>query len=293
MKWAIIATWPMAYEGVCRGADILQNGGNSQDAAEAVAIDVEDNPEFTSVGTGGLPNEKGEVQLDGAFMDGNTLAVGAVAGMKGFKNPIKIARALMEERFNNFLVGAGAEDYADKKGFERAILLSEKGKEQWLLGHEKVKKGLSAYDGHDTVGIVALDTTGAITSATSTSGLFMKKEGRVGDSPLFGSGLYADSEVGGATATGVGEDIMKGCSSFYITCLMKAGKSPQEAADEAVRSLHNRLVKAVGKARDISVVCLGRDGSYGASTNIDSFEFVVATNDMKPTIIKAKSILQN
>lgn len=292
MKWAIIATWPMAYDGVCKGAEILKNGGNAKDASEIVAIEVEDNPEFTSVGTGGLPNEKGDVQLDAAFMDGDNLAVGAVAGMKGFKNPIKIARQLMGERFNNFLVGAGAEEYADKNNFERAILLTEKGKEQWLEGSKKIKRGLSAYDGHDTVGIVALDIKGSIASATSTSGLFMKKEGRVGDSPLFGSGLYADSEFGGATATGVGEDIMKGCSSFHITYLIKQGKSPQEAADEAVRELHYKLVKAYGKARDISVVCLDKNGAYGASTNIDEFEFVIATHNMKPTVIKAKSILK-
>lgn len=291
MGWTIIATWPMSYDGVCLAADILRGGGNAFDAAEVVAVDVEDNPEYTSVGRGGLPNENGEVQLDAAFMDGSSMRVGAVAGMRGFKNPVKIARALMAESFNNFLVGTGAESYAASHGFDREMLLTEKARGQWLKGRDKLKNGLSAYDGHDTVGIVALDSLGTVAAATSTSGLFMKREGRIGDTAIFGSGLYADSLAGGAAATGVGEDIMKGCVSFHITDLLKSGKSAQQAAEEAVRAIHNRLVEAAGKARDISVVCVDKDGGYGAASNIDSFEFVVATDKQAPAIIKSVCVV--
>src|SRR5690606_10503834 len=128
---------------------------------------------------------------------------------------------------------------------------------------ETIEKGLSPYDGHDTVGMVALDSRNSMAAGTSTSGLFMKKRGRVGDSPLSGSGFYVDSEIGGATATGLGEDIMKGCVSYEIVRLMKEGYTPQGAADKAVAELNDLLIKKRKKAGDISVVCINNKGEFG------------------------------
>lgn len=285
MNWGIIATWRMALEGVQEAAKILKDNGKSGDAVETAIKIVEDFPYYKSVGYGGLPNENGEVELDAAYMDGDSLSIGAIAGIKDFKNPISIARKLSEEEFNCFLVGQGAEEYAHKNGFERVNMLTERAIIHYKNRlKETIEKGLSPYDGHDTVGMVALDSRNSMAAGTSTSGLFMKKRGRVGDSPLSGSGFYVDSEIGGATATGLGEDIMKGCVSYEIVRLMKEGYTPQDAADKAVTELNDLLIKKRRKAGDISVVCINNKGEFGVATNINGFSFVVATEIIPLTV---------
>ncbi|MBS4536754.1 N(4)-(beta-N-acetylglucosaminyl)-L-asparaginase [Clostridium sp. D2Q-14] len=245
MSWGIIATWRMALEGIQEGVKCLQNKGNSGDAIEKAIKMVEDFPYYKSVGYGGLPNENGEIELDAAFMDGDSLSIGAVAGIKDFKNPISIARKLSGERVNCFLVGQGAEEYAHKNEFERVNMLTDRAIIHYKNRlKETVDKGLSPYSGHDTVGMIALDSNNSMVGGTSTSGLFMKKRGRTGDSAISGSGFYVDSEIGGATATGLGEDIMKGCTSYEIVRLMKEGYSPQEAADKAVNDINNLLINS-------------------------------------------------
>ena len=233
--WGMIATWRMALEGITEASEHLEKGMEAGDAVELAVRRVEDYPFYKSVGYGGLPNENCEVELDAAFMDGNTLDIGAVAGIRDYSNPVSIARKLSYEKVNNFLVGIGAEDYAHKNGFERKNMLTDRAKLHYKKRKkETLDKGLSPYAGHDTVGMISLDKTGKMCAATSTSGLFMKKRGRIGDSALSGSGFYVDSRIGGATATGLGEDLMKGCISYEIVRLMKEGKHPQEACDIAV-----------------------------------------------------------
>ena len=291
MKYAMIATWRMAVEGITSSKQILEKGGTAGDAIENAIKMVEDYPFYKSVGYGGLPNEDCEVELDAAYMDGDTLDIGAVAGIKDYKNPISIARKLSKERFNCFLVGAGAEAYAHKEGFERVNMLTDRAKMHYQKRRkETIEKGLSPYDGHDTVGMIALDSEKKMVAGTSTSGLFMKKRGRVGDSPLSGSGFYVDSEVGGASATGLGEDLMKGCISYEIVRLMKEAYHPQEAADKAVEDLNAELKKRRGKAGDLSVVCLNNKGEFGVATNIDGFSFSVMTDDMEPTVYVCKNV---
>ena len=285
MNWAVIATWRMALEGIQEGTKLLQNKGSSGDAVEIAIKMVEDFPYYKSVGYGGLPNENGEVELDAAYMDGDSLSIGAVAGIKDFKNPISIARKLSQEKFNCFLVGHGADEYAHKNGFERANMLTDRAIIYYKNRlKETVDKGLSPYAGHDTVGMIALDSNHSMACGTSTSGLFMKKRGRTGDSAVSGSGFYVDSEVGGATATGLGEDIMKGCISYEIVRLMKDGYTPQEAADKAVSELNDLLIKRRKEAGDISVVCINNKGEFGVATNIEGFSFVVATEKLPPTV---------
>ena len=291
MKYAMIATWRMAVEGITSSKEVLEKGGTAGDAIENAIKMVEDYPFYKSVGYGGLPNEDCEVELDAAYMDGDTLDIGAVAGIKDYKNPISIARKLSKERFNCFLVGAGAEAYAHKEGFERVNMLTDRAKMHYQKRRkETIEKGLSPYDGHDTVGMIALDSEKKMVAGTSTSGLFMKKRGRVGDSPLSGSGFYVDSEVGGASATGLGEDLMKGCISYEIVRLMKEGYHPQEAADKAVEDLNAELKRRRGKAGDLSVVCLNNKGEFGVATNIDGFSFSVVTEDMEPTVYVCKNV---
>lgn len=287
--WGMIATWRMALEGITEGSKILGNGGDAGDAIETAIKAVEDFPYYKSVGFGGLPNEEMEVELDAAFMDGNTLGIGAVAAIKDFANPISIAKRLSVEKVNNVLVAEGAEKFAHKEGFERKNMLSDRAKIHYRKRVKEIKQQeLKPYAGHDTVGMVCLDNNSKMTAATSTSGLFMKKKGRVGDSPISGSGFYVDSEVGGASATGLGEDLMKGCISYEIVRLMSEGKSPQEACEIAVNNLDEKLKKKRGEAGDLSVVAMNNKGEWGVATNIKGFSIAVVTENQEPIVYTTK-----
>lgn len=153
---------------------------------------------------------------------------------------------------------------------------------------ETIDQGLSPYDGHDTVGMIGLDTRGSMSVATSTSGLFMKRRGRLGDSPIIGSGFYCDSQIGAATATGVGEDLMKGCTSYEIVRRMEGGMTPQDAADSVIFELEDKLMARFGRVGDLSVVCMNKLGEFGVSTNIKTFSFVATTRDLPPTVYLAE-----
>lgn len=289
--WGIIATWRMAVEGITKASDMLKNGGNAGDAIETAIKEVEDFPYYKSVGYGGLPNEEMEVELDAAYMDGDTLDIGAVAAIKDFANPISIARRLSQEPVNNLLVGEGAEKFAHRNGFERKNMLTDRAKIHY---HNRVKEvqetEIKPYTGHDTVGMVCLDSAGKMTAATSTSGLFMKRKGRVGDSPISGSGFYVDSAVGGASATGLGEDVMKGCVSYEIVRLMKEGMHPQQACEAAVNLFDKTLRERRGKAGDMSLIAMNNKGEWGVATNIEGFSFSVATEGQKPIVYLTKNI---
>lgn len=289
--WGIIATWTMALDGVKKASEILNENGDAGDAIETAIKEVEDFPYYKSVGYGGLPNEEMVVELDAAYMDGDTLDIGAVAAIKDFANPVSIARRLSVEKVNNLLVGSGAEKFAQQAGFERKNMLSDRAKIHYKNRVKEVREQeIKPYSGHDTVAMVCLDSTGKMTSATSTSGLFMKKSGRVGDSPIAGAGFYVDSQIGGAGATGLGEDVMKGCVSYEIVRLMKEGMHPQEACEKAVNDFSLELEKRRGKAGDMSLVAMNNKGQWGVATNIEGFSFVVATAKEKPVVYVTKNI---
>lgn len=292
--YGIIATWRMALEGVSEAETMLAEGASVKDALETAVRAVEDFKYYKSVGYGGLPNEEEVVELDAAFMDGDTLSIGAVGAVQDFANPVSIARKLSLEPVNNFLVGKGAEKYAHKNGFERKNMLSERAKIHYHnrlvedAAKSQAERELKPYAGHDTVGMVALDKEDSMAAATSTSGLFMKKSGRLGDSPVVGSGLYVDSEVGGASATGLGEDLMKGCISYEIVRRMKEGMHPQEACESAVKELDEKLKKRRGSAGDLSLIAMNNKGEWGCATNIKGFSFAVATENLEPTVYLVK-----
>ena len=283
----IIATWRMAKEGIEQGFEQLNQNGKASDAIETAIKAVEDFPYYKSVGYGGLPNEDQVVELDAGYMDGDTFDVGAICAIKDFANPISIAKKLSEEKVNNILVSYGAEKYAREHHFEEKEMLTDRAKAFYRKKKKELEQQaqeLKPYDGHDTVGMVCLDENGTVVAGTSTSGLFMKKPGRIGDSPFVGSGFYADSEVGGATATGLGEDLMKGCISYEIVRLMKEGLTPQEACEKAVNDLDASLKKKRTVAGDLSVVAMNNKGEFGCATNIEGFSFSVATSDVEPTV---------
>ncbi|MBM6440736.1 N(4)-(beta-N-acetylglucosaminyl)-L-asparaginase [Lacticaseibacillus rhamnosus] len=285
--WGVIATWRMAHDGVKKASQLLQANGTAGDAVEALIKTVEAYPYYKSVGYGGLPNENGEVEMDAAFMDGDTLAQGAVAGIHQVLHAVSVARALSYDHYNSFLVGQGATQYAQLNGFEMRNMLTDRAKKRWEKRRAELADAkIKPYDGHDTVGAITLAPTGSMAAATSTSGLFMKRPGRVGDSPLSGSGFYVDSDIGGAAATGLGEDIMKGCLSYEIVRRMGEGRTPQEACDEAVYSFIEKLKRRYGKAGEFSLIALDRAGNWGVATNVE-FTFSVATASQKPVILMA------
>lgn len=284
-KYVMVATWSMAFESLQNEYLKIKEGGLiNPSIIDAVKL-IEDYPLYKSVGCGGLLNRHGNLQLDASFMEGDTLKVGALAALEGFANPIEIAYSLKDLEYNSFLVGLGACEYAKANGFaekrmitERAIKLYEERKKQIEL------EDLVPYSGHDTVCILGKDVSGSISVGTSTSGLFMKETGRVGDSPVSGSGFYANSDFGACAATGLGEDIMKTCISYEVVRLMEEGYSAQNAADIAIDKAQSNLMKRYGKCGDISIVCCDRDGNYGAATTIDEFSYVAFNEHTKPTI---------
>ena len=172
--WSVISTWPFSLQAARMAAEILRRGGSAFDAAEQGIRLVESDPEVDSVGLGGLLNRDGQLELDAAIMDGNTLRSGSVAGIRGCEHPITVARAVLEKTRHALLVGDGAAQFAGEAQLPRVpaeALITEKARESWLKKRE---------EGHDTIGLVALDASGRIVAATSTSGLSMKLPGRAG-----------------------------------------------------------------------------------------------------------------
>lgn len=283
--WSTIATWEFSLQAVRAAGEILTAGGSALDAAEAGVRLVETDPTVESVGRGGFLNANGELELDGAVMDGDTLRMGVVAGVKGFEHPVTIARAVMERTRHSILVGPGAEAFARSIGIQEAdrdYLITETARRVWAE-----KKAL----GHDTIGQVTLDSRGSIAVATSTSGASMKLPGRVGDSPIIGSGFYAESGVGGAAATGWGEDIMRTCCSFRAVELMRSGLSAQEAAETVVRTAHEAILRHGGKPDCIALVCLDANGGWGAAANHRGFSYARARQDAAAEVVSVEPIL--
>ncbi|APA64796.1 isoaspartyl peptidase/L-asparaginase family protein [Maribacter sp. 1_2014MBL_MicDiv] len=231
-----ICTWNFG-NATAKAWEVLEKGGNALDAVHQGVMVEENDLSNSTVGNGGRPDRDGNVTLDACIMDkdGNC---GAVLAMQNIANPISVARKVMEETPHVMLAGKGAEQFAYEQGFEKTNLLTEESKQAW----EKWKK-TSQYkpiiniENHDTIGMLAIDAEGDIAGACTTSGMAYKMAGRVGDSPIIGAGLFVDNEVGGATATGVGEEVVRTVGSFLIVELMRQGKSPQEACEEGVKRI--------------------------------------------------------
>ena len=281
-KYAMIATWKMSFDGVKSAIPFLE-GNHTVSACIRKAINVvENNPEFRSVGYGGLPNRDGFVELDAGYMDGNTMHFGGVIETRSIRNPIDVAIKLSENQLNCLLSGDGAERFAIQNGFEMANLLTEEATRQWAERVEKEKSAsrLEAYNDHDTVNVICKKGN-SLAVGVSTSGLFMKNQGRVGDSPVIGSGFYCDSTIGSASATGVGEDVMRGCLSYEIVRQIKEGKHPLAACESALTAHLERLNTAGVTSGSISLIAMDKDGNFGAATTHPQFIFVTANQEKK------------
>jgi len=245
--------------------EMLTAGASAVDAVERATNIIEEDPEDMSVGYGGLPNERGVVQLDASIMDGRTYNAGSVAALENIKHPSSVARLVMERTDHVMLVGAGALEFAKSWGFPEEDLLTEKARENWLRwrethsdrddwgppDHLRPEDERDAFrnnppvETYGTVNVLAVDRDGHVAGITSTSGLSYKIPGRIGDSPIIGASLYVDNEVGAAGATGRGEDVIKACSSYSIVMRMREGLSPQDACEDALRMISERY-KAAG-----------------------------------------------
>ncbi len=262
IKPMAICTWNFK-NATAKAWEVLQNGGSALDAVEQGVMVEEANENNQTVGKGGRPDRDGNVTLDACIMDkdGNC---GAVLAMQNIVHPVSVARKVMEDTPHVMLAGKGAEQFAYEKGFEKVDLLTEKSKQQWLEWKKTSQyKPIINIENHDTIGMLAIDKNGDISGACTTSGMAYKYAGRVGDSPIIGAGLFIDNEVGGATATGVGEEVVRTVGSFLIVELMRQGKSPQEACEEGVKRI-------IAKNKDntdfqigfIAVNKKGETGSY-------------------------------
>ncbi|NJB85550.1 L-asparaginase/N4-(beta-N-acetylglucosaminyl)-L-asparaginase [Lewinella marina] len=272
----VISTWQHGLAANEAAWEVLQGGGNALDAAEAGVKVTEADPTVSTVGLGGRPDRDGIVTLDAAIMDGAG-DCGSVMALQDILHPISVARRVMDNTPHVMLAGEGARQFALAEGFPTTNLLTEDSKQEW----EQWKRDNPGYrppinvENHDTIGLLALDAQGRLAAACTTSGAAYKYHGRVGDSPIVGAGLYADNEVGAATATGWGEAVVRACGSFLVVELMRQGHSPTEACRMAVE----RVIAKNPDYREIQVgfIALAKDGTTGGYCIHPNFDYAVYT----------------
>ena len=261
VKPIVVCTWDFKNASA-KAWEVLNAGGNALDAVEqGVRIEEADVTNET-VGKGGRPDRDGNVTLDACIMDkeGNC---GSVVYLQNIAHPISVARKVMEETPHIILAGKGAEQFAYEQGFEKEDLLTESTRKQYEEWKKESKyETIINVENHDTIGMLAIDEKGDLAGACTTSGMAYKVAGRVGDSPIIGAGLFIDNEVGGATATGVGEEVIRTVGSFLIVELMRQGKSPQEACEEGVK----RIMKKNEGRKDFQIgfLAINKQGETGA-----------------------------
>jgi N4-(beta-N-acetylglucosaminyl)-L-asparaginase len=267
----VIATWSNlgATQAAMRS---LQAGGTALDAVEAGARVPEADPENMSVGYGGLPDRDGFVTLDACVMDHNGNG-GSVTYLQHIMHPVSVARKVMEQTPHVMLSGDGALQFALSQGFKKENLLTDKARKAWEQWKKENRYTPVVTDrNHDTIGILAIDAENRLSGACTTSGWGFKMHGRVGDSPVFGAGLYVDNEVGGAAATGLGEFVLKTLGSFLVVELMRNGRSPQEAVEEAVRRITRRY--DIGD-QQVGYIAVNKKGEHGAFSIRNGFQYTL------------------
>ena len=279
-KPIVLSTWNFGVKANGAAWEILKNNGRALDAVEAGVKIPEGDPTERSVGYGGRPDRDGRVTLYACIMDENS-NIGSVACLEHIKHPISVARAVMEKTPHVMLVGDGALQFALSQGFQKENLLVEDSEKEWKEWLKTSRyKPIANIENHDTIGMIALDSSGNLSGACTTSGMAFKMHGRVGDSPIIGAGLYVDNEIGAATATGHGEEVIRISGCHLVVELMRQGKSPQKACEEAVARIV-KLTKNRGKnLKDIQVgfIALNKKGEYGSYCIQGGFNYAVNQN---------------
>ncbi len=307
-KPIVISTWDAGIAANQAAWAVLGMGGRALDAVEQ-GVRVTEASLNCCVGLGANPDRDGFVTLDSCIMD-EKANCGSVAFLERIKHPVSVARRVMEKTPHVMLVGQGAQQFALQEGFPlESPELSEDAKrsyQNWLknshyqpvINIENSKKQTAFAPAklengnwnHDTIGMVAMDADGNLSGCCTTSGMGFKMRGRVGDSPIIGAGLYVDNEVGAATATGQGEDVIRICGSHLVVELMRQGLMPEEACKKAVE----RIIKIKGdKARDIQVgfIAINKNGDYGGYCIQKGFNFAVCYAADKNFMVDGKYIL--
>lgn len=304
----VISTWNFGRAANAGAWTVLKKQGRALDAVEAGVKITEADPTIQTVGYGGLPDREGRVTLDSCIMDEKG-GCGAVMCIENIVHPVSVARLVMEKTPHVVLAGDGALQFALANGFKKENLLtpqSEKAWRQWLktskyepvINIENSSGGPNASSpkrlpgnewNHDTIGMLAMDAAGDLSGCCTTSGMAFKMRGRVGDSPIIGAGLFVDNEVGAATSTGVGEEVIRICGSHLVVELMRQGHSPEEACKEAVERI---VKKSPSRAKTLQVgfLALNKKGEYGAYALQKGFTFCVQSGDEGSKELTPKSI---
>jgi isoaspartyl peptidase/L-asparaginase-like protein (Ntn-hydrolase superfamily) len=288
-KPIVISTWKHGIEANADAWKILSAGGRALDAVEKGVINSENDLSNRSVGLGGLPDRDGHVTLDACIMDekGNC---GSVCFLEHIKHPISVARMVMEKTPHIILVGEGALKFALDNGFTKEKFdrtpEADKAWKEWLKKSEY--KPIINFENHDTIGMIALDASGNLSGSCTTSGLSYKLHGRVGDSPIIGAGLFVDNEVGAATATGTGEEVIRIAGTHTVVEMMRAGHTPEEACRIAVE----RVSKSPKNVREMQIgfLALNKHGEFGGYALQKGFNFAVYSNEIKNEMRDVRSL---
>ena len=304
----VVSTWDFGVAANQAAWAILGQGGHALDAVEAGARVPEADLKNHSVGRAGYPDRDGHVTLDASIMDADG-SCGAVAAIEHIAHPISVARRVMERTPHVLLVGDGALQFALEQGFPKENLLTPESEQAWhewlktahyqpsinseVRDYGKTGNGALGLPGgagnHDTIGMLALDAHGRLAGACTTSGMAWKLHGRVGDSPIIGAGLYVDGEIGGATSTGVGEEVIRNAGSFLVVELMRHGRSPQEACKEAVMRIIKKRPEA-SKTLQVGFLAMNRAGEVGAYAIQHGFSYAVCDAKKQDGLIPSASV---
>ena len=273
-----ISTWKTT-EANQKAGQMLDKGEHALDAAVAGVAIEEENPKNTTVGYGGAPDRTGKVTLDACVM--NHLGdCGSVVAVENIVNVARLAKDVMEKTPHVMLSGKGAEEFAISQGYKKTDLLTDKSKkewEEWLKDQDY--RPIINIENHDTIGMLCIDKNNNLSGACTTSGLAYKMKGRVGDSPIIGSGLFIDNKIGGAVATGLGEEVVKTVGSFLVVELMRQGLSPQEACEKAVkRIVSNNSQENKFQVAYIAINKKGEVGSYSIEPGFTYMDYVNGEN---------------
>lgn len=285
VKPVAISTWNHGMMANNESWDFLKEGGAALDAVERGVRVVENDPTVMTVGIGGFPDREGKVTLDACIMDKYSNC-GSVAYLQNIKNPISVARKVMEETPHIMLVGDGAKKFALEQGFQEENLLTEeaeKAYKNWLK--ESRYQPVINIENHDTISMLALDQQGDLAGACTTSGAAWKMDGRVGDSPIIGAGLFLDNEVGAAAATGLGEAVIRTAGSAMVVELMRQGKSPEEACMEVT----NRIYELYERRDDldylqVGFIALNKNGQHGAYSLKKGFNYAIHNPEVQELV---------
>ena len=275
----VISTWRHGMAANAAAWGILANGGSALDAVEAGLLVTESEADNRSVGLAGSPDRDGHTTLDACIMD-HEGRCGGVAFLENIEHPIAVARKVMEDTPHVLIVGEGAYQFAREKGFPHKEYLTEESRAEVQKAYQEWLK-TSQYqpiinrENHDTIGMVALDAQGNLSGACTTSGMAYKLHGRVGDSPIIGAGLYVDNEVGAATATGVGEAVIRVAGSHLVVELMRQGHAPAKACKLAVERIIRKHKNLEGL--QVGFLALNKGGEYGAYSIYQGFDFALHT----------------